>query len=196
MGVGEGGSTINNKTWSLVSNSSSSKTFTLASLQSLMFRSSVFSLHRWCFIGGKFGSEKMFKSEENVGREKFMVRKNFGCEKNFGLRKDFGLKKNMRQTNFCPDFFFKLIEYVKSQKKFWVKKFVSKRILDTKNWVPKKCWVQTKFWSIKILKETKLRAKKSLKPRKKILAWKRIFNQKKICPKKIYTRYTLPMYHN
>ena len=70
--------------------------FSLASLESLKFRSSIFSLQRSSFIEFHFGLEK------NMGSEKILVRKNLGpkinvgSEKNIGSEeKKFGSEKNV-----------------------------------------------------------------------------------------------------
>ena len=81
----------NNKTLSLVSNSSLNKPFALASLESLKFRSSTFSLHRSSLIEVHFGSKK------NLGLKKCWLRK-----KKFGSTKMLEPTKLWIQTNFGP----------------------------------------------------------------------------------------------
>ena len=81
------------KTWSQVSNSSYSKIFVLASLDSLKYRSYVFSLQRSSFM--KFmKSKKILGQKKNFGPKKIMgQKKTSGSKKNLGLKKDFGSKK-------------------------------------------------------------------------------------------------------
>ena len=74
------------KTWSLESNSSLSKTFALASLESseaLIFgQKKILGLK--FFLGKqKFGSNKNFVSKKKFGSEKICVSKYFGSQKNF-----------------------------------------------------------------------------------------------------------------
>ena len=102
------------KTWSLVSNFNSSKTFALASLENLKFRSSGISLQR-SFSLKFIWVRKYFSSE------KILVRKIFGSEKILVQKTIFGLKTILGLKNFI------------GLKKFWVwKKF----------WIRKKCWVK------------------------------------------------------
>ena len=107
-----------NKTWSLVSNSSLSKTFALGSFESLKFKSSVLSLQRSlilgqkkCWVWKKFVSEKIMVPRKILGLKtwKFFWPINVLDRKNFE-------KKNFRSKNsFCS-------KKILGPKKFWVPK--------------------------------------------------------------------------
>ena len=121
--------TIQNKIWSLVSNSSLSKTFTLVSLESFKFR----SYPKIVWLKFILGQKKNFGIKK-IGPEKILIRKKFGSWKKFGSTKKFGF-----ETNFASERNFG------SEKKIWVWKilfvwtnFGSKKNLVKKNGVKKK----------------------------------------------------------
>ena len=102
-----------NKTWSLVSNSSLSKTFARCQFKKLR-------VQKLCFLPPKivlglkksesinyFGSEKNVGPEKNLGPKKFWIRKKFGSginlapKKNLGPKKILGLKKFWFKIFYC-----------------------------------------------------------------------------------------------
>ena len=127
---------FNNKTWSVVSNSSLSKTCALCQFRKLK----VYFLPPNIILGLKkmspkyyFGSEKIWSGKKLWSKKKFGVQKNFGSELNFvrnfflGPKEILGLKKNLG------------LKKILSLEKFWVqKKLCPKKILDPKILGPKK----------------------------------------------------------
>ena len=126
------GSTKKDKTWSLVSNSSLSKTFALGSLESLKFRSSFLV---W----------KIQVSRKILGLKALCVWKNFWTEKMLGPKKNLCLKKLLYLKFFLgPNRIF-------GKKKMMVWKNLSKQNFWTKKILgPKKFWVQKNWRSEKI----------------------------------------------
>ena len=90
---------IKNKTWSLGSNSSLSKTFALASLKS---SDTLFSPSKDCFHWSSFWLRKNFESKKVLGLNNLGSENSFGSEIFFGMdpKKNLGLKKMLIQNGF------------------------------------------------------------------------------------------------
>ena len=91
------------------------------SLESLMLRSSLFSLQRSSFIDVQFESKKIFGLKKIAGLKKISVRKNIGPLRKFGFKINFGPQ----------DILSLKISLVR--KKVWPQKWF---------------WAWTKFWSL------------------------------------------------